>query len=88
MRGYPNMSYCMFENTMAAMQQCASAIEQALEREDPLSLNQYEHRPFNEMYEMCNHLMHLLGEYASMVQTLKEEEENEEAEALAEQDEG
>ena len=31
MRDYPNMSYCMFENTMAAMKQCASGIEEALE---------------------------------------------------------
>jgi hypothetical protein len=44
MRDYPNMSYCMFENTMSALNQCSGAIEEALERGEPLELNQYEPR--------------------------------------------
>jgi hypothetical protein len=83
MRDYPNMSYCMFENTMAALNQCSGAIEQALRDNEPLELNQYEHRPFNEMYEMCQAIMNLLEQHEEMVQDIKAQEAE-----MAEQDEG
>ena len=83
MRDYPNMSYCMFENTMAALNQCSGAIEEALENNEPLELNQYEHRPFNEMYEMCRSIMNLLDQHEEMVQDIKAQEAE-----MAEQDEG
>jgi len=83
MRDYPNMSYCMFENTMAAMKQCASGLEEALENGEPLELNQYEQRPFNEMYEMCRAVMELLEQHEEMVQDIKVQEAE-----MAEQDEG
>ena len=70
MRDYPNMSYCMFENTMAALNQCSGAIEEALDNDEPLELNQYEHRPFNEMYEMCRSIMNLLEQHEEMVQSI------------------
>ena len=72
MRDYPNMSYCMFENTMAAMRQCASGIEDALENGEPLRLNQYEQRPFNSMYEMCQSIMDLLEQHQELVESQKE----------------
>jgi len=83
MRDYPNMSYCMFEDTMAALNQCSGAIEEALENNEPLELNQYEHRPFNEMYEMCRAIMNLLDQHEEMVQDIKAQEAE-----MAEQDEG
>jgi hypothetical protein len=75
MRDYPNMSYCMFENTMAAMKQCASGIEEALENGEPLELNQYEQRPFNEMYEMCRAMMELLEQHQEMAESQTQVEE-------------
>jgi hypothetical protein len=75
MRDYPNMSYCMFQNTMAAMMQCASGIEEALENGEPLELNQYEQRPFNEMYEMCRALMELLEQHQEMAESQVDEVE-------------
>ena len=75
MRDYPTMSYCMFENTMAAMRQCASGIEEALENGEPLELNQYEQRPFNEMYEMCRAMMELLEQHQEMAESQTQVEE-------------
>jgi hypothetical protein len=75
MRDYPNMSYCMFENTMAAMKQCASGIEEALENGEPLRLNQYEQRPFNEMYEMCRAMMELLEQHQELSESQTQVEE-------------
>jgi hypothetical protein len=75
MRDYPNMSYCMFENTMAAMKQCASGLEEALENGEPLELNQYEQRPFNNMYEMCRAMMELLEQHQEMAESQTQVEE-------------
>ena len=75
MRDYPNMSYCMFENTMAAMKQCASGIEEALENGEPLELNQYEQRPFNNMYEMCRAMMELLEQHQELAESQSQVEE-------------
>jgi hypothetical protein len=75
MRDYPNMSYCMFENTMAAMKQCAAGIEEALENGEPLQLNQYEQRPFNNMYEMCRAMMELLEQHQELAESQSQVEE-------------
>jgi hypothetical protein len=75
MRDYPNMSYCMFENTMAAMKQCASGLEEALENGEPLELNQYEQRPFNNMYEMCRAMMELLEQHQELAESQSQVEE-------------
>ena len=69
------MSYCMFENTMAAMKQCASGLEEALENGEPLELNQYEQRPFNNMYEMCRAMMELLEQHQEMAESQTQVEE-------------
>lgn len=68
MRDYPNMSYCAFENTAAAMDQCMAMVEQALEDGEPLELNQYEQRPFNNMYEKCRAFMELMEQHQELVE--------------------
>jgi hypothetical protein len=73
----------MFENTMAALNQCSGAIEEALESGEPLELNRYEQRPFNEMYEMCRAMMELLEQHEELVEDVKAKEAE-----MAEQDEG
>lgn len=74
MRDYPNMSYCMFENTLAAMRQCAEALQGALDNDEPLELNQYERRPFNAMFDMCETMLELLEQHQVMVDEHKEKE--------------
>ena len=75
MRDYPNMSYYMFENTMAAMKQCASALEDALEDEEPLQLNRCEQRPFKDMYMMTRHLLELLEQHQELAESQPQVEE-------------
>ena len=75
-RDFPNMSYCAFENTSNAMDQVAGMVEAALESREPLELNRYEQRPFNEMHEKCRAMMALLERYQEMVEELQEDEED------------
>ena len=77
MSNYPNMSYCAFENTSNAMDQCAEMVETALDSNELLDLNQYEQRPFDGMWEKCRAMMDLLERYQQMAET-KQEEDSEE----------
>lgn len=76
MRDYPNMSYCAFENTAAAMDQVAGMLEAALDSNEPLELNRHEQRPFGEMWEKCRALMELLERHQEMVDGRKAAEED------------
>lgn len=78
MSNYPNMSYCMFENTAAAMDQIAEAVQAAIDDRELLVLSRYEDRPFNEMYDKCRALMFLLGEYDQMQAEINDAECREE----------
>jgi len=73
MSNFPNMSYCAFENTANAMEQCANMVQEALDNNEPLDLNQYEQRPFDGMYEQCRALMELLERYEQMVDETRKE---------------
>ena len=48
----PSMSYCMFENTAAELDQCIEAMENA-ESIEELDLNQYEQQAFYAMFRKC-----------------------------------
>ena len=78
MSDYPNMSYCMFENTSNAMDQIASALEDAIENNELLELNAYEERPFTSMYDKCVSLMRLLEQYDDMQAQINADECREE----------
>jgi hypothetical protein len=78
MSNYPNMSYCMFENTSNAMDQIASALEDAIENNKLLELNQYEERPFTSMHDKCVSLMRLLEDYDQMQAEINDAECREE----------
>ena len=75
MSNYPNMSYCAWENTAAAMDQVAGMLEDALDAREKMVLNQYEQRPFNEMWEKCRAMMELLERYEEMVEELDTDNE-------------
>lgn len=56
MSNYPNMSYCMCENTALAMRQ----VIQAMEFEGPMFLkdmNKHEQRAFQDLFNLCETFM-------------------------------
>jgi len=54
--GYPNMSYCMCENTLAALRQVLNAMEdQGTEFTE--DMNREERRAFEELYHACEAFM-------------------------------
>lgn len=65
---YPNMSYCMFENTKLAMDQLIDNMREALENgregahEFLNDMSREERRAFNEMFGMCEDLMNCIDE--------------------------
>ena len=69
MSNYPNMSYCMCENTLLAMRQIVEAMEN--EGVDFLrDLNRTERRAFEELFDICQSFM-------SMTEELEYEERQE-----------
>jgi len=70
MSNYPNMSYCMCENTLLAMKQ----IVEAMQSEGPMFLREMsrdEKRAFQELFSTCEDFM-------SLSEELQEEFEREE----------
>lgn len=70
MSNYPNMSYCMCENTLLAMRQ----IVQTMQEEGPMFLREMgreERRAFEALFSMCEDFM-------TMSEELQEELEQEE----------
>ena len=49
---YPNMSYCMFENTESALEQCVDAMANAGNMDD-LDMHHAEHAAFLRMRNLC-----------------------------------
>jgi len=70
MSNYPNMSYCMNENTLAALKQ----VLDAMESEGPMFLREMsrtERRAFEELFGYCE-------SFLTMSEELQEEYEREE----------
>ena len=59
MSNYPNMSYCMFENTTMAMRQILEALNDADYVED-LDLNQYEKPAYSKLGRLCEEIIHAI----------------------------
>lgn len=58
MSNYPNMSYCMCENTLAALKQ----VMEAMEQEGPMflkELNRTEARAYKQLFEYCESFLTL-----------------------------
>ena len=69
MSNYPNMSYCMNENTLSAMQQILTAMQE--EGVDFLrDMTREERRAWNELYNACE-------SFLSISDDLAEEEQRE-----------
>ena len=69
MSNYPNMSYCMCENTLSAMRQILNAMQE----EGPqflLEMNRDEKRAYRELFDTCE-------AFLTMSEELDDEVENE-----------
>lgn len=67
MSSYPNMSYCMCENTLAAMNQIVNAMNE----EGPAFLTEMsrdERRAFEQLFSMCEDFMSLSEELQEEVE--------------------
>ena len=68
----PNMSYCAFENTGAAMDQVAEMLDVAVEEGEALQFSSpSEARAFDELYEKCRAMMELLERYQDIVEEVQ-----------------
>ena len=67
MSNYPNMSYCMCENTLSALGQ----VMEAMREEGPMflkELNRDEKRAFQELFNMCEDFLTASEELETMVE--------------------
>ena len=64
MSNYPNMSYCAFENTAAAIRQLIGMLGNAIDDGEPHEMSSYqEQRAFNEMQELIQSFQETLEQY-------------------------
>lgn len=75
MSDHPNMSYCMFENTTAAMRQIVRALDRAGSWRN-MDLNRYERPCVEELATLCKQF---LKDYNSFDPDDLDEDEDEEA---------
>lgn len=66
-----NMSYCMFENTVKAMEEIKEKMWE--DDFDPDQLSSYERRAYDALYDLCDSMICALGE----IEDRKEMEEAE-----------
>jgi len=67
MSSYPNMSYCMCENTLSALGQ----VMEAMREEGPMflkELNRDEKRAYQELFNMCESFLTASEELETMVE--------------------
>lgn len=62
MRNYPNMSYCMFQNTQMAMDQLAEFMIEA-DMDDVLDISKDELRAMRELVGYCEQYIRLADEF-------------------------
>jgi len=64
MSNYPNMSYCAFENTSAAIRQLIGMMADAIDEGEPREMSSWqEKRAFNEMHELIQAFQETLEQY-------------------------
>jgi hypothetical protein len=69
MRNYPNMSYCMFENTQGAMNQLAEFMIEA-DQDDVLDISRTELRAMQELVGYCEQYIRLVEEFEERRQAI------------------
>lgn len=76
MSNYPNMSYCMFQNTRSAMDQLALFMIEA-DQDDLLDISEYELRAMRELVGYCEQYIRLAEDFDSKRQEMLDELEDE-----------
>ena len=69
MSNYPNMSYCMFQNTLGAMNQLAEFMIEA-DQDDVLDMSKDEIRAMRELFGYCEQYLRLAEEFDSKRQEM------------------
>jgi|LakMenEpi03Aug12_release.lakeMendotaPanAssembly.Ray.scaffolds.fasta_scaffold640387_2 hypothetical protein len=85
MSNYPNMSYCMFENTVHAMNQVYRDLQEA--QDDGISPDDYrkalssrqEAEAYDSLKEMCEDIINVLNDMRYNDPTFEGEEDEDEA---------
>ena len=70
MSNFPNMSYCMCENTMASLRQVLEAMQHEYPEDFVREMSKYERAAFEELAQMCR----LVADTADQVQAELEKE--------------
>jgi hypothetical protein len=79
MSNYPNMSYCMFQNTQMAMDQLITFMQEA-DQDDMLDMSKDELRAMRELFGYCEQFMKLGEEFDDRRQQLLDACEDDEME--------
>jgi len=79
MSNYPNMSYCMFENTQMAMDQLATFL-QAADQDDMLDISKTELRAMRELVGYCEQYLRLVEDFDEQRQQILDACEDDEME--------
>ena len=79
MSNYPNMSYCMFQNTQMAMDQLVTFMQEA-DQDDMLDMSKDELRAMRELFGYCEQYMKLVEEFDDRRQQLLDACEDDEME--------
>ncbi len=79
MSNYPNMSYCMFENTQLAMDQLATFL-QAADQDDMLDISKSELRAMRELVGYCEQYIRLVEDFDDRRQQILDACEDDEME--------
>ena len=85
MSNYPNMSYCMNENTLLAMKQ----IVEAMDNEGPMFLRELsrdERRAFEQLFNVCEDFMQLSEELQAELENEERDGQPDEAQEWADFD--
>lgn len=79
MSNYPNMSYCMFQNTCAAMDQVAEFLIEA-DQDDMLDISKDELRAMRELVGYCEQYIRLVEDFDDRRQQILDACEDDEME--------
>ncbi len=79
MSNYPNMSYCMFENTQMAMDQLATFLQEA-DQDDMLDMSKSELRAMRELVGYCEQYLRLVEDFDDKRQQILDACEDDEME--------
>jgi len=81
MSNYPNMSYCMCENTLLAMRQVIDAMQEQ-GSEFLLDMSREEKRAFSELFQACEAFMEVANDLSDQYEDDGQPTEQEEWESF------